>query len=254
MEPTNNNQTEHSTPTNTPMEQKKGGISLPAAILTGAVIIAIALIVAFGGNKDAAPAAGTPAQPDEVTSVPKAVATIRANDRVRGDMATAEVAIIEYSDSDCPFCERFHTTLENIYDAYDGKVAWVYRYFPLASLHPNATTEAVAMECVAQLGGNSAFNKYLDEVIKITLTPDAKSNAQLTTLATAQGIDKALFATCITGTAASDRVAADTAEAQEIGARGTPFSIIVNLKSGEQKIVPGAYPLEDIKKEIDALL
>ncbi len=248
MEPNTTQQT-------TVPEPKKTGISLPAAILSGAVIIAIALVVAFGGNNNTAPTTGTtPEQPAEITSVPKDVATIRADDRIRGDVATAQVAIIEYSDSDCPFCERFHTTMQQVFSEYDGRVAWVYRYFPLTSLHPNAATEAVAMECAAELGGNTAFNSYLDAIIKITLTPDPKANEQLTTIATGLGIDKAAFTSCIKGTTASDRVAADSAEAQKIGAQGTPFSIIVNLKTGKQKIIPGAYPVADVKAAIDSLL
>jgi protein-disulfide isomerase len=235
--------------------KKNATISIPAAIISGAVIIAIALIIVLGSNgstpKNAAPAAQ---QPAEVTEVPADVATVRPNDNVRGDLSKAEVAIIEYSDSDCPYCIKFHPTLQQIYSEYDGKVAWVYRYFPLTSLHPNAATEAVALECVAELGGNDAFNKYLDTIINVTLNPDPKSNEALTTYATAQGIDGDLFKTCIAGTNASDRVKADSDEAEKIGAQGTPFSIAVNLKTGKQIIIPGAYPYADVKADIDSLL
>jgi protein-disulfide isomerase len=232
---------------------KKRPISIPAAILTGAMIITLAIVFVFGPKTKVTN--DTPqAAPKDVTEVSAAIATIRPNDRIRGDIATAQVAIIEYSDSDCPYCVRFHPTLEQIYSDYNGKVAWIYRYFPLSSLHPNAVTEAVALECVAELGGNKAFNSYLDTIINVTLNPDPKSNVALTTFATAQGIDSTLFKKCIAGTTASDRVAADTDEAQKMGAQGTPFSILVNLKTGKQIIVPGAYPIEDIKKDIDSLL
>lgn len=234
-------------------ESKKGPISIGAAIVTAAVIIALALIIVMGPKSNKAADTGA-TQPKDVTSVPADVATIRANDRVRGDASKAEVAIIEYSDSDCPFCVRFHPTLEQVYKDYGGKVAWVYRYYPLTSLHPNAATEAIAMECVADLGGNDAFNKYLDQIINITLTPDPKANEQLTTIATGLGVDAKLFKNCVAGTTASDRVKADSAEAAKIGAQGTPFSIAVNLKTGKQIIIPGAYPLEDVKKNIDSLL
>ncbi len=234
--------------TQTPTKQPS--ISLPAAILSGAVVIAIALIVVFAPKKAATVDTTVPG---EITSVPADVATIRANDHVRGNAATAEVAIIEYSDSDCPYCVRFHPTLEQVYSEYNGKVAWVYRHFPL-SIHPNAVTEAVALECAAQLGGNDAFNKYLDTVINVTLNPDPTSNQALTAYATAQGIDAALFKQCAAGTTASNRVKADMTEAQAIGAQGTPFSILVNLKTGEQLIIPGAYPIEEVRARIDSLL
>ncbi len=234
-----------------PTESKKSGLSLPAAIITGAVIIAVALIVAFGPQDSSAPTKGT--APTAATTIPKEILSIKTDDRIRGDINTAQIAVIEYSDSDCPFCERFHNTMTQVMTDYDGKVAWVYRYFPL-SIHPNATTEAVALECVAQLGGNSAFNTYLDKLITVTLSPDATSNKALTTYATTAGVDGKLFESCMKGTSASDRVAADEQEAQSIGIQGTPFSIIVNLKTGKYTTVAGAYPIEEVKKQIDSLL
>ena len=234
----------------------KKSISLGASIVTAAVIIALALIIVMGPKSAKTTGSDTmvPAQPQQVTSVPADVVKIRANDRIRGDITKAEIAVIEYSDSDCPFCERFHSTMQQAFTEYNGKVAWVYRYFPLASLHPNATTEAIALECVAEIGGNTAFNNFLDQIINVTLSPDPKSNEKLTAFATAEGVNAAAFKSCIAGSAASNRVKADTEEAQKIGAQGTPFSIIVNLKTGKQVIVPGAYPIEDIRADIDSLL
>ncbi len=74
----------------------------------------------------------------------------------------AEIIVIEYSDTECPFCKRFHETMHQAVDAYDGKVAWVYRHFPLTSIHPLAESGAIASECAATLGGNDMFWKYLD--------------------------------------------------------------------------------------------
>lgn len=239
---------------NTTQPTPKKSISTGAAIVTAAVIIALALIIVFAPRTANTPKGNAPAQPAEVTSVSADIATIRPNDRIRGDASTAEVAVIEYSDSDCSYCARFHTTMQTLFDEYKGKLAWVYRYYPLDSLHPNATTEAVALECVAQLGGNDAFNKYLDILINTTLNADPKSNIALTTFATAQGVNASRFESCMADTKASDRVAADAAEAQKIGAAGTPFSIVVNLKTGKQVIVPGAYPIEDMREYIDSVL
>lgn len=242
-------------PETTQSTPKKSIISTPAAIVTGAVIIALAIIFTRGtGNKVATnptagnnPAAGT-------FNITKDILAIKPNEHIRGDINAAKVAIIEYSDSDCPFCERFHTTLQQVVTDYKGDVAWAYRNFPLASLHPNATTEAVALECAADLGGSEVFNKYLDLLIATTLEPTPESNKALTTLAVQQGIDASLFESCIKDPAASARVAASVAEAQSIGARGTPFSIAVNIKSGKYEVIQGAYPIEQVKEIVDRLL
>lgn len=229
---------------------KKPSISIGAAIVTAAVIIGLILI---GINSQKTVRQPEKVRPEEVTSVPSDVATIRSTDHIRGT-STPSIIVIEYSDSDCPFCSKFHATMQEIVKEYSDSVAWIYRYYPLAQLHPNATTEAVALECVAQLKGAQAFTAYLDKLIGITLSSDPKSNEMLTTLAKEQGVDAAAFKNCFADTKASDRVKADSEEAQKIGAQGTPFSIIVNVKTGKQKIIAGAYPIEDIRKEIDALL
>ncbi len=92
------------------------------------------------------------------------VPAITAQDHYLGNI-DADVVIIEYSDIDCPFCKKFHPTMERIAQEYGSKIAWVYRHFPLESLHPEARTKAEASECVAQLAGNEVFWKYLKTLV-----------------------------------------------------------------------------------------
>ncbi|MDB5188884.1 MAG: DSBA-like thioredoxin protein [Candidatus Nomurabacteria bacterium] len=234
----------------------KPAISIAAAILTGAAMTALALIIVLHPSNTApSPTTGAISQPTTPTTVPAAIVTVRPGDanHIRGDINTAQVVIFEYSDSDCPFCEQFHPTLQQVVSDYQGKVAWVYRYFPL-SIHPNTHTEAIALQCAGQLGGAKGFNTYLDTIINITLNPDTKSNEMLTTIASQQGLDATKFNACRADPATAAMVDASSQEAQSIGAQGTPFSIAVNIKTGKQIIIPGAYPLAEVKKDIDSLL
>ena len=144
--------------------------------------------------------------------------------------------------------------MKKIVADYKGKVAWTWRFLPLDSLHPNAYTEATALACVGQNGGSAAFNTYLDSVISITLKSDAKSNEMLTTLAQKAGVDAATFRKCMVGTTGTTRVDRDMSEASEIGAQGTPFSVVVNTKTGKQVVAPGAYNEAKMKMIIDSLL
>lgn len=68
---------------------------------------------------------------------------------VRGDK-NAKVTIVEYSDFQCPFCQRAIPTMEQILNDYKGQVRLVYKHLPLPSIHPNAQITAEASECAGE--------------------------------------------------------------------------------------------------------
>ncbi len=94
---------------------------------------------------------------------------VTEKDHVFGNRG-AELMIVEYSDPECPFCKRFHETMAQVMSEYgkQGKVAWVYRHFPLDAIHSKARKEAEAMECAGELGGNDKFWAYLNKLMEIT--------------------------------------------------------------------------------------
>lgn len=85
-------------------------------------------------------------------------------DHVRGEF-NAPLTFVEYSDTECPFCKRFHETMQNVIKEYPGKVRWIYRHFPLVQLHPKAPKEAQATECAGEQG---RFWEYLDRLFEVT--------------------------------------------------------------------------------------
>jgi protein-disulfide isomerase len=165
----------------------------------------------------------------------------------------APVKIIEFSDTECPFCKRFHPTLERIVKEYDGKVAWVYRHFPLDSLHSKARKEAEATECAAELGGNDKFWAYLERLFAITPSNDGLDLTQLPAIAAYVGIDRGAFSRCMESGKHAQRVADDLADAGNSGGEGTPYSVVI-AKNGKKFVIPGAYPYEEVKNTIEQAL
>jgi len=169
-------------------------------------------------------------------------------DHIRGN-PKATIAVVEYSDFECPFCQRHHPTMQQIMDTYKDDVVWVYRHFPL-SFHPNAQKAAEASECANELGGNDAFWKFTDGVF----TLDALSNDAFVTIAKNIGLSEATFKTCLDSGKYAKHVTDEMAAGQAAGVSGTPGNIVVNLKTGENRLISGAVPFASFKTAIDALL
>ena len=177
---------------------------------------------------------------------------ITTDDHIRGNINTAKIAVVEYSDLECPFCKRFHETMNQVMSEYKDQVVWVYRHFPLESLHSKAKHEAVAAECAATLGGNDIFWQYIDKVFEVTPSNDGLDPAQLSKIADDLKLDKKAFADCLTKNDQT-KIEAQIAEAEDNGAEGTPFPIIIGA-DGSKTALAGALPFSDLKKLLDAEL
>lgn len=241
-----------STPEHAPMPAQKNtkdNISIPLAIVFSGILIAGAILFTEKSAVPLAPSEQIPARQQvgaDTESAPIAILTLREDDHILGN-PKADVVIIEYSDAQCPFCQRFHETMIKIMNDYakTGSVAWVYRHFPLDQIHPHARKAAEAMECANELAGNEGFWKFTDQLFSAessSINPDA-----LPVFAKATGLDVAKFTACMTSGKYAARVQKDFEDGAEIGVRGTPYSIIWNRKTGKQMPINGALPYENVK-------
>lgn len=180
---------------------------------------------------------------------------IDANDHILGDV-NARVVIVEYSDTECPYCKVFHSAMLSIMQEYgkEGKVAWVYRHFPIAEIHSRAPKEAEAQECAGELGGNSKFWEYTNKLYEITPSNNELDPKELTKIATQVGLSSTAFDTCLESGQYAPRVNLDVQNAQELGALGTPYSILIDTKTGDHYPLEGAYPYSQLKQAIDLIL
>src|SRR3989344_5249475 len=128
-------------------------LSPPFSVLAAGILIAGAVLWNNGGPNTQV-AAGMPNQPQgapQPSGDLEAMSPITDDDHIRGN-PNAPVKIVEYSDTECPFCKAFHATLQKAAQEYGNDVAWVYRHFPLDQLHSKARKEAVALECATDQG------------------------------------------------------------------------------------------------------
>lgn len=224
-------------------------LAIPLAIIVGFGMIASAIY--FGGQKT--PLAVEKQQQGQAVEEATPISGITAEDHVRGN-PNAPIVIVEYSDFDCPFCKSFHATMNTVMDRYaaDGKVAWVYRHFPIENLHPSAPYIAAASECAAELGGNETFWAFSDLVFGERETNAMTDTSRLPEFATAVGLDSAAFKECLESERTVPLVAADLSEGVNAGVRGTPFSFI--LIAGQQLPVNGAQQVDYMSANIDNLI
>jgi len=234
-------------------EENRSGLTVPMAIVVAGFFIAGAIVIAGKGNSagTAAVAGGEPTKPAQQVIEPRAVT---ASDHIRGDLS-AKVKVIEYSDMECPFCKVFHETMVKVMADYSGNknVAWVYRHFPIDSLHPKARNEAEATECAYEQGGEVVFWKYLDRVMELTPSNNRLDPVELKNAATFVGINADKLQACLDSKKYATKVQADEDDAAKAGARGTPYSVVLEI-NGKKTPIDGALPYEEVKATIEAAL
>lgn len=191
--------------------------------------------------------AGQPTQA-EITVDP-----VSEDDHVRGNR-NAKIALIEYSDLECPFCKRFHPTAQQVVDEYDGKVMWVYRHFPLDNLHPKADKEAEAAECAGEIGEADKFWAMVDKIFEVTPSNNGLDLDDLPKLAKESGVDGQKFRECLDSGKFIQHVEDDYQSGIRAGVTGTPGNILLDIKTGKTRVIPGAVPFEQVKQAIDVML
>ncbi len=177
---------------------------------------------------------------------------LRADDHIVGSLH-APIVLVEYADFECPYCKDYHSVVRQIVDDYKGQVAWVYRNFPLA-FHANAQKEAEAAECVADLGGNSKYWKFIDTLYERT-TSNGTGFAlnKLAPLAKEIGVDQTKFTTCLNSGKFSQKVKNDLVEGQSVNVTGTPSTMVL-INGLAHNLLPGSFSYEDLKSAIDKTL
>jgi protein-disulfide isomerase len=166
----------------------------------------------------------------------------------------APVTIVEFSDYQCPFCQRFFAaTLPTLKTEYidAGKVRYVFRDYPIDKLHPLARKAAEAAHCAGDQG------KYWEMHDMLFQNQNALAVAQLTDHARTLGLNVRTFDECLSSGMHAARVARGVTDAATAGVQGTPGFVIGKTTAGDVIVgtpVRGARPVETFRQIIDRAL
>jgi len=250
QETKDNNSLENTAPITNTNPQNNSQIA--GAIIVAGIIIAGAIMLK-GSSAPTTPGTKADAniQPTALEARP-----IGADDHIVGN-PKAKIVILEYSDLECPFCKNFHTTMKQVLSA-NSDVAWVYRHYPIPSLHPDAFKKAEATECAWEQGGNEAFWTYADKLfeVKYPLT-------ELANVAQTLGLNVNTFNACLSSGKYAAKVQADIEDGSKMDVNGTPSSFVIMkgkvvpfiTKDGKtHDNIPGAQPYDIIMENITRIL
>ena len=198
------------------------------------------------GDVRSAVTTDTPSQPQNSKIE---IAPVTKDDHIRG-AEDGRLTFVEYSDLECPFCKSFHETLRQVIAAYPDDVRWVYRHFPLDSLHSKARAEAEATECAAEQG---KFWEFTDKIFSVTPSNNGLNLDDLPKFAKEIGLDVAKFETCQKEGRYRNKVQQQYEDATAAGGQGTPYTIVVT-EDGETFPMSGALPFESLKASVDQFL
>jgi protein-disulfide isomerase len=153
--------------------------------------------------------------------------------------ASAPVTLVEFSDFQCPFCQRVAPTLKQVKEKYGDKVRVVWKDFPLTQIHPQAFKAGEAAHCAADQG---KFWEYHD---RLFANQQALQPNDLKKHATDIGLDAAAFNSCLDSSKYGERVRDGVAEGSRLGVNSTP-TIYIN-----GRLLSGAQPFETFVSVID---
>jgi protein-disulfide isomerase len=216
-------------------------------IVAAATVIAVAACAVFVWlSRDInPPRPPEPPPPSDPVSLDGAV--------VRG-VRTAPVALLEFSEFQCPFCGDFARDTEpKILSTYvdTGRVLFAFRHFPLENIHPNALGASRAAECANRVGSFWPAHDLLFQ------NQNALDDEGLESMGKRLGLDVTAFNKCRESEGAA-RVAQDEAIGNALGIRSTPTLFLGKvLADGRVKVLKrlvGAQPFRSLSAALDQLL
>lgn len=218
------------------------------ATLLACAAVGVATYRAVGGK----PAPNRPPRP-HVETVTGIITTLPERARRRG---TGKVALIEFSDFECPFCGRFaHDNWSRLKRDFidNGHVTYAVREMPLLGTHPHAGRAAVASVCAAR------FDKYWPMYESLFAHQNALTDTDLRSYAIGTGIDGGRFGECVADRKSTDEVLKDRSEAMRLRIASTPTFVVGALGADGHTVtllrrINGSIPYDEMKAAVNEVI
>ncbi len=176
---------------------------------------------------------------------------IEENDPVLGDK-NAEISIVEFSDFQCPFCEKvFNGAVADFKSSSyfsGGKVNLIYKQFPSRKIHPYAQKAGEASLCA---NDQEKFWEYHNVLFA---NQEALDETNLKNYASQLGLDTSKFNDCLDKNEKETEVKKESKQAVDAGGRGTPYFIIINNQNKKTQAISGAVPFSEFESAINELM
>jgi len=180
-----------------------------------------------------------PSVAEQIESLPRHQVSLDDLDPFNGP-ADAPIVIVEFSDFECPFCQRhFQEVYPQLQSSYPDQIKYYFLDFPLTSIHPNAVPAAEASLCALE---QDAFWPFHDLLFGGSLN---LGRASYESYASSLGLDIDAFTVCLDDGRYNEEVMADLQQGVEIGVSSTPTFFINGIG------LVGAQPFEVFAQIID---
>ncbi|MBI5230484.1 MAG: thioredoxin domain-containing protein [Candidatus Magasanikbacteria bacterium] len=210
-------------------------------LLIWTIVAVVALIAVFIGIDSASKQKPSPA------TQTRAFDAVTESDQIKGGNFSSPVTIVEYSDFQCPACAAYYPIAKKILETNGTNVQFVYRYFPLQALHPNAFGAAQAAQAA---GTQNKFWEMHDLLFERQKEWSAEKNIRdiMTRYAGELGLNVGQFIADYENPETKTRIDRDYQSGARAGVEGTPTFFINGAKIDN----PRSY--DEFQKLIDRVV
>jgi protein-disulfide isomerase len=231
--------------------------AVPGAIILAGVIIALAVFLTGrngsdntvnDGSEDTVAGDESDAESTGEYTFENSSTTL-GNGPILGNRENAQLAIVEFSDYRCSYCQRhMEETLPSLLENYvdTGEVIYSFRDFPIYG-----DDIANAAKCIYHLEGEDSYKDFHTSAF------NAEDDDAIYEIASEVGVDEGDFDACYSSTEYQDEVDSDNQAAQDAGLQGTPGFIVGTFDEEGNvtgKFIPGAYPYDAFVEVINSFL